>query len=315
MNTLLNPPNCYSLEDINNILFNGFNYELPQNTLNLISKLSTEVGSPDYIKTPNFQTKQHIVRDNSNNKTKRKGKSNEEFINNSWDDFKLTSTNEVKIEKTDLDKRIHLVRSELNKLTDKNYPDTIDNLCKIINDFTESYSDNTLIFTNIFEIASTNRFYSKIYAILCSELCKKYDLMKIVVQDNFATLIELLTTIKYVDSADDYDKFCDNNKANEKRKALASFYVNLMNIGFIEKEKIKVMIQILLTQINEYIMIENKKGEVDELTEIVSILLTKESLQKEEYKNIIHKIANSKIKDYKSLSSKSLFKFMDMIDM
>jgi hypothetical protein len=325
MNPLLHQPNqsnqsnYYSLEDINNILFYGFNYELPEKTLNIISNLSKEVGSPDYIKTPNFQTKQHVVKDtsreHSNNKPKRKGKLNEENIYNSWDDFKLSSANEVKIETTDLDKVIHLVRSELNKLTDKNYQDIIDNLCKIINDFTVSFSDNILIFTNIFEIASTNRFYSKMYATLCSKLCDKYDLMKTVVQNNFATLIQLLTTIECVDSAVDYDKFCDNNKVNEKRKALATFYINLMNIGLIENEKINEIIQILLTQIDEYIMLENKKGEVDELAEIVSILLTKESLQKEEYKKIINKIANSKIKDYKSLSSKSLFKFMDMIDM
>jgi hypothetical protein len=31
--------------------------------------------------------------------------------------------------------------------------------------------------------------------------------------------------------------------------------------------------------------------------------------------DVITKIANSKVKDYKSLTNKSLFKFMDMIDM
>ena len=30
---------------------------------------------------------------------------------------------------------------------------------------------------------------------------------------------------------------------------------------------------------------------------------------------VIDKIANSKVKDYKSLTNKSLFKFMDLIDM
>ena len=30
---------------------------------------------------------------------------------------------------------------------------------------------------------------------------------------------------------------------------------------------------------------------------------------------IVKKIANSKVKDYKSLSNKALFKFMDLIDM
>ena len=30
---------------------------------------------------------------------------------------------------------------------------------------------------------------------------------------------------------------------------------------------------------------------------------------------IVERIANSKVKDYKSLTNKSLFKFMDLIDM
>ena len=47
----------YSLETINGIIFNGFNYELPVNTLAVISELAKQVGAPNYIKTPNFQNK------------------------------------------------------------------------------------------------------------------------------------------------------------------------------------------------------------------------------------------------------------------
>ena len=36
----------YTLEDFNNLIFNGFNYELPSETLKIISELSLEVGSP-----------------------------------------------------------------------------------------------------------------------------------------------------------------------------------------------------------------------------------------------------------------------------
>ena len=70
---------------------------------------------------------------------------------------------------------------------------------------------------------------------------------------------------------------------------------------------------------------EDKRNEVDELTENVAILYKKELYEDADCDNyliegltinhIIVKIANSKTKDYKSLTNKSLFKFMDMIEM
>ena len=45
----------YTLNDFNNIIFNGFNYELPTDVLNMISELALEVGSPNYVKTPVFK--------------------------------------------------------------------------------------------------------------------------------------------------------------------------------------------------------------------------------------------------------------------
>ena len=82
----------------------------------------------------------------------------------------------------------------------------------------------------------------------------------------------------------------------------------------------------LLAKVYEYISVENKKNEVDELTETVALLYKKDIYENDDgqgYSNIdgftisevIKKIANSKVKDYKSLTQKSLFKFMDLIDM
>ena len=51
--------NRYSLNDFNNLLFTGFNYELPAETIRIISELALEVGSPDYVKTPIFQKREN----------------------------------------------------------------------------------------------------------------------------------------------------------------------------------------------------------------------------------------------------------------
>ena len=99
-----------------------------------------------------------------------------------------------------------------------------------------------------------------------------------------------------------------------------------MNNNIISKTQIMIITRNLLSQVNTFILLEDKKNQVDELTETISILYKKELYEDDdgdEYdlingytiSEIIEKIANSKVKDYKSLTNKSLFKFMDLIDM
>ena len=42
----------YNLEEIEDIIFKGFDYRIPDDVMEKISNLSMQVGSPDYIKTP-----------------------------------------------------------------------------------------------------------------------------------------------------------------------------------------------------------------------------------------------------------------------
>jgi hypothetical protein len=99
-----------------------------------------------------------------------------------------------------------------------------------------------------------------------------------------------------------------------------------MNNGIISKEQIMKITRNLLSNVFTFISQYDKKNEVEELTETVSILYKKElyedyqdsyyeKIQDYTINEIVHLIANSKIKDYKSLTNKSLFKFMDLIDM
>jgi hypothetical protein len=99
-----------------------------------------------------------------------------------------------------------------------------------------------------------------------------------------------------------------------------------MTNNVIKKTQIMQITRDLLAQIYSFISIENKKNEVDELTEIIAILYKKELYEDDEgddyeqingytINEIIERIASSKVKDYKSLTNKSLFKFMDLIEM
>lgn len=325
----------YSLEQIEDIIFTGFDYEIPEEVMEKISNLAMEVGSPNYVRTPIFKKRENPMKieptmmdHNKEQGKKRRGNKGMELINDEdWDSIRTFHTTKMEM-KAGIDADFDLIRSFINKMTDKNYNDMrnkiVETIQKIVSENIES--DLSSIGSNIFEIASSNRYYSKIYADLYSDLCSKFEFIKSKYEENLQRFTELFENIEYVDPNENYDKFCEINKVNEKRKSLATFYVNLMYCGVVSKVDIMVITRNLLAKVYEYISIENKKSEVEELTETISLLYRKDLYKHDEageYERIeghtvtevIQKIANSKVKDYKSLTNKALFKFMDLIDM
>ena len=302
----------YTLKDFNDIIFNGFNIDISDETIKIISGLAKEVGSPDYVKTPIFKKRENPMK-------------NEPIIKRKKDSVDDTTFQTTKLEeKSGVDAQIDLIRSCLNKMTDKNYIDIRNKLMTIVDGLITSNADMLRVSTIIFDIASNNRFFSKIYADLYTDLISKYDIMKVVFENSLNQFVQLFNNIEYVESTVDYDKFCRINKDNEKRKALSSFFINLMLNGVISKEQIIEITRNLMEQIYRFIVQENKKNEVDELTENISLLYRKELYSLvNNYELIdgmtipetIHKLAHCKVKDYKSLTNKSIFKFMDLVEM
>jgi len=213
----------------------------------------------------------------------------------------------------------------LNKMSEKNYEVQTKNILEILDELIEknaTHEDMLKVGNSIFEIASNNRFYSKFYADLYSELIKKYEIMQIIFENNFNTFLEIFNNIENVNSEEDYNLFCKINKENERRKSLSPFFVNLTLNGIIKKEKLVDLTSHLLRDVIEYINIENKKLEVDEMIENISILYNKNwietydnSINGEKFMDIVKRLALSKSKKFPSLSNKSIFKFMDMIEM
>jgi hypothetical protein len=327
----------YTLEQIEDIIFKGFDYQVPDDVIEKISNLAMQVGSPDYVKTPIFkkrenpmkvEPKENISSNKEFNKKRKNNKAMEVLNDEDWDSIRTFQTTKIEV-KTGVDADFDLIRSYINKMTDKNHIDMTNKIVEIIEKLVSEIPENELsvIGTNIFEIASSNRYYSKIYAELYTNLSSKFEFIKCKYEENFNKFTELFDNIEYVDPNENYDKFCEINKVNEKRKSLATFYMNLMLTGIISKNDIIKITRNLLDKVYRFISIENKKNEVEELTENVGILYKKELYENKNGDNnnyeliegftineIIEKIANSKVKDYKSLTNKSLFKFMDLVD-
>jgi hypothetical protein len=173
---------------------------------------------------------------------------------------------------------------------------------------------------SIFEIASTNKFYSELYALLYKDLINTFESFKENIEPFINEYIDSIQNINYVDPKVDYDKYCEYNKENDKRKAMSAFIVNLSKNDIIEKKIVVNKIIYLEDLVLKYCDIENKTNEVEEITENLFILVTKSftgMMNEPDWEIVINNIkhlAQLKSKEHKSLSSRALFKFMDILD-
>lgn len=303
----------YSNEYFNDFINKNLVYKLNEQIISVVNSISEHVGDPEYIKTPKFAT--------SDNK-----KPNRRNINL---DYKWNTTRST-IPITNIAKRqgiyacIDAIRKNLNKMTDKTYiiikNNIVEQLKIIIGESKELIDDMNILGNELFFIASSNRFYSEIYANLYKELMNTYPFIEEIFKNKFNEFSAVFKTIEYVDPDTDYDKFCDINKMNEKRRALSSFYINLMINNTIEPLRVVNIIYDLNNYIIKLIDEKNNKNIVEELTEVVFIMIDKgkERLKKNEKWNEIHNqlklISKIKVNSKPSISNKTIFKFMDIID-
>ena len=169
-------------------------------------------------------------------------------------------------------------------------------------------------------MSSINSFWSKLYANLYKCLINDYNVMEEICNENFHNFMELFEKIEYVSPEDNYDKFCQINKINEKRKALSKFFVHLMNNNVIDKEEVVNIIMLLVEVTDQNLENSDSRYIIEEISENLYILIVdgKEYIQTHnEWDNIVDKIeyfSLLNVKDYNGISSKSLFKYMDIYE-
>jgi hypothetical protein len=306
----------YTRTDYDRIKREGFTYNLPKETLETIKKIAANVGAPEYIKTPHFD-KQRSFKPRLQIK---------DFSDTEWDtlrNFKATVMEKKKGVELSIDK----IRKHLNKMTAKTYTTLQDQICAEIDLIieTETNKDELMLELNkigdaIFEIASGNRFYSGMYAALYNELMTRYEFMQTILSAKLNTDIHIFNDFAYCSPEKDYDKFCNNNKTNEKRRALGLFYVNLMLNKIIPATKIVSMISDLQSNIDNYISTENNANIVEEMSELLFYLMTTGAVAlkplKTDWDSMLAKVTRisaMKAKSAPSISNKTIFKHMDIL--
>ena len=301
----------YDIEKYEEIKNEGFSIELPEYTINIVNQLAEQVGAPTYNKTPVFENREY-----------KKKKNNLQLTSDDWEAFRNFKATEIATS-SGINKYFDDVRFALNKMTETTYVSVKDEIIQILRKMMDENYDNDAysnVGKSIFDMASSNKFYSDIYAKLYSDIMQEFEMFKGIFDDNLKQFMTLFKDIQSAGDDADYNKLCEVNKQNDNRRALSLFFVNLMNYGVISEDNI---IDIVDELQNNIISCSNKEGETDsvqELTENMFIIIShvKDKLNDHvvwpTIVNRIVSITELSAKERPSINNKIIFKHMDLLD-
>ena len=316
----------YTIQDFDNIKWSDSTFTLPQETTDLINLLTQQVGAPTYVKTPSFSNKNSTINNDKNSYRKKKRRNEEVNTPDDWQSLRsFQKTEFVKME--GIEKEIDGIRALINKLTDKTYDKIIEKLTTILDEIKDNENCDDIyidkIGHSIFTMATSNKFNSNVYARLANELQTKYEFMTNIVDNNINEFMKLFEDMEFVSPEVDYNKFCEMNIVNEKRRAMSLFLTslyknNVITLDFVFDKIISIQNMIMK---EETMLNESKYMEVNELSENLYIFLTSIPYSTlvsysgwSQIMDNLLQIKNIDTKKFMGISPKSKFKHMDILD-
>lgn len=327
----------YTIADIESILFNASTpFLLPEHVSNIIKKLEDELQinelpepTASVHKKPDksYESKPHFIKkidprySKNNNMKKSSAEEDWETIRN----FKTTKMDVIE----GADKAINNIRVLFNKISPKNYATQSIIISDAIQEFLTNHETAldatdvhiTKLSKIIFDIVSTNKFFSELYADLYKELMNKFDIFNTILMNNILDFKHTIDSIHYVDPNTDYDGYCQYTKINDNRKALTMFIINMYKKGTLSKDVIFEILNYFLSKSVQYFEEPGKSNETEEITENIFIIISnaQSNLAKEpEWQDtilpMIISISQMKTRDHISLTNRVVFKYMDIID-
>jgi hypothetical protein len=181
----------------------------------------------------------------------------------------------------------------LNKLTADSYDKISVNVIAVIDHFDPAETEK--LCEAIFGIASGNRFYSKLYANLCKELCR-YPAFKEIMNKRCGAL--------------------DLSTLTSEGRALTLFLGNLAINGAIPQEVAVHAAQELQRLVEENLDSAEKKPQIEEWTEHLALLLTISKQFKAAcgLDDRLLKISKLPHKAHPGLSVKTIFRYLDILE-
>jgi hypothetical protein len=241
----------------------------------------------------------------------------------------MRSFKATKIEsKTGIEKTVNDVRIALNKISAANYDKQRDVVLGLVNGYFESSDEekteaNTRrISKAIFDIASTNKFYSEMYAKLYKELVEAHSVFRELLEEMLDGFIQSLDSIPvYVDPDSDYDGFCAYSKACEIRKSTSTFIVNCLKTDLVEYHRVVDIVAVFVKYVDDKRSEDGFSKCVEEVVEniyiIATLCATELSIIPKWKDYVLPKIqlfVKEKSNGFPSMSNRAAFKFMDLLE-
>lgn len=221
------------------------------------------------------------------------------------------------------------LKKYLNKLTTVNYSTQIVLITEIVEKISQLHENDSNNSTTgfsqavdlILHVASTNKYYSSLYANLYSHLVTVYSYFLNEKTMIYNKLVSSLDDIEIVDPNKDYDKYCIITKKNDERRAHMLFVINLFKNGNFTMDEMSFVVKTINDMISLQIKDSARIEYINELTEIMNVFvsnLVPEIKKTDDWKfikNHIIEYSKYKNKDYPGLSNRTIFKYMDMVDL
>jgi len=315
----------YTLEVYDTIVNSLYSYELPTNIVNNICVLHAHLGvSNHHNKHKSLDTSVRRSKHESTELWKKK------------EVFKAT----VIVKKEGADVLFGDLKKYLNKMTTANYDvqknnaiETINSIIKLDEEEAEEDEDDdnsetktknkyvSQIVDTLLHVACSNQYYSMLYAELYVSIMSLHEYFASTCTVIYDKLVSALDKIEFVDPNIDYNKYCIVNKQNDERRALMLFIINSYKNGVFTIEQVSDIAVKIIKMIDGSVCDITHAEEINELTEIMNIFVTNmhTEISKNEgllfIKEKLDCYSKYKTKEYPGMSSRTIFKYMDMMDL
>jgi hypothetical protein len=211
------------------------------------------------------------------------------------------------------------IRVILNKISPKTYLECIDKILAVLSvavlpdEHGSDCGEKIRMIGNTMLIAFTNnRFYSKLYADVFSACVENHCMLMECFIDQYDIFVESVNSLVYVDPTMDYDLFCETNTKHEKLKAFACLTLNIAKNGIIDGAYVNDIVTKMSEKIQVYIHTVENVHIVDEMVDIIFILYDTTFLNSSNIA-FVKMISSYKPRQFPGMSSRSIFKLMDIL--
>ena len=291
----------YRIEDFS---INGSNYKLPDHVIHVINALELSIVPIDESKP------QHPI----SNTNRRKPR--QVIGGGRVDDWNIARSSKPTEVKNGPDKVIKDIRIALNKLTNKNASAQTELLIQLIQLVGED--DIRKMTDMVFDIVSSNGFFSEIYVTLYKHLINKFVFFADKLPDILGKYKESFNNIVPVDPNVDYDAYCVYTKRNDLRKSMTTFIVNLAKQSVLNTPDIIGLISHLENMVLNMAGDASKSNAIEEIVDNLYIIITESKYVLNDWSaaNIfnISQLRKQDATKYIGMSTRASFKAMDIMD-